>query len=635
MLVSDDDFRTMFEALGATKMAQEIGVTKRAVEQRRVRLEDKTGQQVKAPKRTTRLVNQFRPNWIELDVDDGVVLIGSDAHIWPGKVTTAWRAFEKFTKDLQPKIVIMNGDVIDGAKISRHPPINWERQPNLVEEIEAAAALLDNLERLAPPGCELLWPCGNHDCLDDKTEVLTKYGWKKYEEISDDDHVLSLCDDTALWAKIDEKVSFPYLGRMRRIEKTRMSMSVTPNHRILLDRFDWRSCRYEIREYIKADQLPYSFDMPVSGCVKNEGVNLKDDEIRLAAWILTDGSLPRSAAAQIYQSKQKETQEIADLLNRLGLKFSIYTRNREACVICGREAIGEPLPSNTFNIPVCHREYIRRIVPNKQELPAWANHITSEQFAVLLDTLIDGDGVWDGNKENKTCAVLYGIKQFLDSVQAVAVCHGWRSRIKKDTKGGYRLCLAKAKKLRITKPEWFEEFYAGTVWCLRVPTGNFMVRRNGCAFFTGNSRLETRLATVAPEYAKLKGVHLKDHFGDRWRPCYSAIINDDVVVKHRYKGGVHALHNSVLWAGKTMITGHLHSLNVRAFTDYNGTRFGVDTGTLSEPYLPQFQYVEDNPVNWRSGFVVLTFIDGELQWPEVVNVVSEGVVGFRGQHIHV
>ena len=84
-----------------------------------------------------------------------------------------------------------------------------------------------------------------------------------------------------------------------------------------------------------------------------------------------------------------------------------------------------------------------------------------------------------------------------------------------------------------------------------------------------------------------------------------------------------------------MVTSHLHSLNVRAFTDYNGTRFGVDTGTLSEPYLPQFQYVEDNPVNWRSGFVVLTFIDGELQWPEVVNVVREGVVGFRGQHIHV
>jgi hypothetical protein len=150
-----------------------------------------------------------------------------------------------------------------------------------------------------------------------------------------------------------------------------------------------------------------------------------------------------------------------------------------------------------------------------------------------------------------------------------------------------------------------------------------------------DARFETRLATVAPEYAKVHGVHLADHFPN-WEPCWSCWINDDVVVKHRYKGGIHATHNNTLNAGTTIVTGHLHSLKVTPFTDYKGDRWGVDTGTLADPYGPQFRdYTEDSPRNHRSGFVVLTFVDGRLLWPEVVSVVDENRVSFRGQLIEV
>jgi hypothetical protein len=146
-----------------------------------------------------------------------------------------------------------------------------------------------------------------------------------------------------------------------------------------------------------------------------------------------------------------------------------------------------------------------------------------------------------------------------------------------------------------------------------------------------DARFETRLATVAPEYARINGMHLKDHF-PFWESCWSVWINDDVVVKHRYKGGVHATHNNTLNAGKTMVTGHLHSLKVTPLTDYNGTRWGVDTGTLAEPEGPQFiDYTEDGPKNWRSGFAVLTFHKGRLLWPELVHVIGEGEVEFRGK----
>jgi hypothetical protein len=148
-----------------------------------------------------------------------------------------------------------------------------------------------------------------------------------------------------------------------------------------------------------------------------------------------------------------------------------------------------------------------------------------------------------------------------------------------------------------------------------------------------DARFETRLATQAPEYAKIHGVHLKDHF-PRWRPCWSVWVNDDVVIKHRFKSGIHAPHNNAMWSGKTIITGHLHSLKVMPLSDYNGTRWGVDSGTLADAYGPQFvNYTEDNPVSWRSGFIVLTFHKGRLLWPEVVHVIGKGQVEFRGKVI--
>ena len=150
-----------------------------------------------------------------------------------------------------------------------------------------------------------------------------------------------------------------------------------------------------------------------------------------------------------------------------------------------------------------------------------------------------------------------------------------------------------------------------------------------------DARFETRLATVAPEYAGVHGVHLKDNF-PKWEPCWAAFINADTVIKHRFKSGLHAPHNNAMWAGRTILTGHLHSLKVMPVSDYNGTRWGVDGGTMADPYGPQFyNYTELNPVNWRSGFVMLTFVKGRLLWPETVWVSGPGTVQFRGQEIRV
>lgn len=160
---------------------------------------------------------------------------------------------------------------------------------------------------------------------------------------------------------------------------------------------------------------------------------------------------------------------------------------------------------------------------------------------------------------------------------------------------------------------------AQLVWCL----GNH------------DARFENRLAANAPEFQGVKGFSLKDHF-PKWHPCWSVWPTEDVVIKHRYKSGIHATHNNTVGGGKSIITGHLHSLKVTPYSDYNGTRYGVDTGTLADPVGPQFEdYLESNPTNWRSGFAVLTFHDGKMLWPEVVHSWCDGRIEFRGKVVDV
>lgn len=151
-------------------------------------------------------------------------------------------------------------------------------------------------------------------------------------------------------------------------------------------------------------------------------------------------------------------------------------------------------------------------------------------------------------------------------------------------------------------------------------------------------RFNARIANLVPEYEGVTGFDLTHHF-PRWKFSTSIMVNDHTLIKHRWHNGIHATYNNALKAGVSVVTGHLHSLKVTPWTDFSSqrTRYGVDTGTLADPFGDQFAYAEDSPANHRSGFAVLTFYEGKLMPPELVEVVSEdaGLVYFRGEVIKV
>lgn len=150
-------------------------------------------------------------------------------------------------------------------------------------------------------------------------------------------------------------------------------------------------------------------------------------------------------------------------------------------------------------------------------------------------------------------------------------------------------------------------------------------------------RYDSYLSAYAPSMEGIKGSCLTD-FLPEWQQGWSVMVNDDeLMIKHRYHNGIHAVYNNTLKSGISMATGHLHSLKVTPWTDLRGTRYGIDTGTLANPWGAQFLYMEDGPRNWRSGFAVLTFHKGKLLPPELLEVIDEdaGLVCFRGQVVKV
>lgn len=138
-----------------------------------------------------------------------------------------------------------------------------------------------------------------------------------------------------------------------------------------------------------------------------------------------------------------------------------------------------------------------------------------------------------------------------------------------------------------------------------------------------DSRMDRRLATEVSEFEGMPGFRLQDHI--LWPMSYVVVINKDapvpVLVMHNFRGGTHAPFNNAVNSGATIVTGHLHSQQRAAFTDYFHTKYGVDHGMLADPAGPQFSYAMGRPRSWRSGCCVMTFDkEGRHLPPELLEV---------------
>ncbi|HUN00391.1 MAG TPA: metallophosphoesterase [Halothiobacillus sp.] len=99
------------------------------------------------------------PAAIHLELKSCQVLIGGDSHFWPGQTSLVYDAFVDVAKYIKPKAIIMNGDLIDGTRVSRHGRLRNQAAPRVKDELEEAKRQLGRL----PIVKHRIITLGNHD----------------------------------------------------------------------------------------------------------------------------------------------------------------------------------------------------------------------------------------------------------------------------------------------------------------------------------------------------------------------------------------------------------------------------------------------------------------------------------------
>ena len=359
----------------------------------------------------------------------------------------------------QNDLLICLGDVADG----------WPETPECFDELLKVK--------------HLIYVIGNHDCLDTETELFTNDGWKKYNEIVSTDNVIGMnFNGLAEWQPI-EKVILKQANELYEMDNSRISMNITKNHRILHNTIGG----YKYNSLFSYDPSNSRWRVPLASASNIfKDYNISDELLRILAWVLTDGSITNKEQIILYQSKISNLKRIKCLLHLLHIPFKQYSRQKSVKEICGRILKKQPLRSYSLVLDnKISKELINKFSLEKDSIPKWMFTISYKQARLFIEEILLGDGT---SYTSSNCHILYGTEKFLNNIQALCSINGIVANLTKDTRNTFRLNLNETLTTSL-RGKFIKHEGDFTVWCLSVPLTNFMVRRHGKVYFTGNSWL--------------------------------------------------------------------------------------------------------------------------------------------------
>lgn len=335
------------------------------------------------------------------------------------------------------------------------------------------------------------WPCSHYGsnhlyghCVDIKTEILTNNGWKNYITISENDKVYSfksLESTDLIIGSINRVIINKNMTDDVYLYETGMiSICVSKDHSMI-----------DNNKYTKAEEFfnkSYSprKKIPLCGSIKNSGIQLSDDLIRLYIYIAADGSYNKKTnLARFAVKKERKIENMERLLTRLNINF---TKNKRVRDTCFNFKLPEEL--STFNIKGLDWKLL---------------NCSESQVDIIVQSYVETDGYLCGGKY----PVIFTSKdQEKDILQAITSINNYKSTVYSRIHGfgkkvSHAITLTKNRKtcgvsrehLKVCKPE------SSITWCVETEHGNFLARRNGKVFITGNchAEKEQELDNIWPE----------------------------------------------------------------------------------------------------------------------------------------
>jgi hypothetical protein len=357
-------------------------------------------------------------------------------------------------------------------------------------------------------------------CFDSATEILTSRGWVNGMELENDDQV-------AQWSGTTEEIIFTaplhYFSRavedgerMVSLNLPATSIRVTEDHRVYFrpkgapEHAGWRvSPASELADKSKRQVL-----IPSAGMSKFNGIPLTDDEIRLIAWVTTDGGIRKDNLAYVSQSKASNVPEIERIIQACGIKYGTHVDSkptnfgaRSHPLVRYSMSLGKPRGRDShlrgwgYLEKWMFKTNPRFKTEGSSEVQSRWEDVSSDQWDVFMNTLDAANGAnttvdnlgWTPRSMHVSLSSL----PFAEWVQAMCVQRGWSTSLTQHT-GRTGLWMLHAKKItrRVVggsdgRPTWTYEDpdpYE-KVWCVTVPSGAVVTRRKGKVTILGQCQI--------------------------------------------------------------------------------------------------------------------------------------------------
>ena len=351
-------------------------------------------------------------------------------------------------------------------------------------------------------------------CYTPDTEVLTDNGWKRFDNLQNEDKVLSYNPETnTLLYDNPNIVINDYDDDLVCINNQYIQLSVTKEHRMYLDD-TYKKYNYKFvkaidmfnkaqRNEYKEFRLPKKFkniiverniSIPKLEHTKVvNGGNHKDivktitfeygkSFIDLLGAFITEGCTYHGekygigSYCLITQTENTELYKIIiDALNDLHIQYKIYSANRN-------DKIKQIRFGNSVYV-----DYFDKLVgkgSHNIHLPKWFRNIPEKDLRRLLYVLYLGDGSHNTTRREHYCSVS---KRLLDEVQELFVLLGSAATVSysNDARYCYTNELINFNAV-CRKKDMYLQHYEGKVYCTSTKSGIICIRKNGIMCWCGN-----------------------------------------------------------------------------------------------------------------------------------------------------
>lgn len=337
----------------------------------------------------------------------------------------------------------------------------------------------------------------NH-CYDTETEILTLNGWKKYNEINNNDLFATLNENGFVeYLPSAGYTCYEYSGKMIKVNTHMVDLLVTDKHKMYVCKTTTKEGRKKEKyELLEADTLlntPHAYLKKSNGYV-NSKTNIPLDVLRLLGFAIGDGSISHSLSFHL--SKERKIKYLKDICNNLKLDIT-SSKDSKGYI---RISIGLTQPN------LVDYAYLFKDIYNSEKEKKIPHELLKmmdkEECEALLDGLQNSDGHTTKDNNSYYCTTSEELKgQF----QQLCLHCGYSSNevgitdLSEKSNFNSNKILSKMSIIkRENTPEinkskntkgTIEEIdnWNGLVWCVNIPPyHNVYVRRNGKPVWCGN-----------------------------------------------------------------------------------------------------------------------------------------------------